>query len=101
MGGRLCPVPTRLPTRWFRRQWDESSDRFDSWGGVTYYYEVMDGWTTRQVVVYDNGPILRYGPGHRADDYGQKEWRRMDEREDWTPWAITAREFEEAWSRNL
>lgn len=71
------------------------------WGGVTYYYEVTDGWTVREVVVYDNGPMLRYGPEQRADKYGQIEWRRMDDGEDWTPWAISSREFEEAWLWNL
>jgi hypothetical protein len=90
-----------VPTRWFRRRWNESSDRFDSWGAVTYYYQVTDGWTVRQIVVYDNGPILRYGPEHRADDFGQMEWRQMNGAEDWTAWTVTSKEFDEAWLWNL
>jgi hypothetical protein len=27
-------------------------------------------WPVRQVEAYDNGPALRYGPGHEEDRYG-------------------------------
>ena len=89
-----------MQLRWFRRRWEEfRGDRFASWGAATYLFEVgPDGWPVRQVEVYDNGPTLRYGPDHPEDEFGQLRQARLDDGEDWTPWTITAEEFEEAWS---
>lgn len=89
-----------MPSRWFKRRWEEScGDEFDSWGAATYYFEVgEDGWPLRQVEVYDNGPTLRYGPEHEEDKYGQVGQAQLDESEDWAAWAITAEDFEQAWS---
>jgi hypothetical protein len=91
-----------VTTRWFRRRWEEPrGDEFDTWGAATYLFEVADdGWPTRQIEDYDNGPTLRYGPDQKEDQYGQLGQARLDELEDWTPWAITHEAFEEAWSRN-
>ena len=86
--------------RWFKRRWDESrGDQFDSWGASTYFFEVGDdGWPTRQVEIYDDGPTLRYGPDRTEDEYGQLGDARLDALEDWTGWAISAAEFERVWS---
>jgi hypothetical protein len=53
----------------------------------------------RQIEVYDNGPTLRYGPDHREDRFGRLGEGRLDDLEDWTPWAITSAEFEAAWAQ--
>ena len=89
-----------MPSRWFMRRWEESrGDKFSSWGSATYYFEVgPDGWPTRQIEVYDNGLILRYGPDHREDEFGQLGQAPLDEVEDWSPWAIAAQDFENAWA---
>jgi hypothetical protein len=86
--------------RWFKRRWDESrGDKFDSWGAATWFVEVGDdGWPLRQVEVYDDGPVLRYGPNRTEDDYGGLGAARLEAVEDWTRWVISAAEFEEAWS---
>lgn len=92
----------RLPfmaARYFKRRWDESrGDAFDSWGPAVYYYEVTDGWPTRQIETYEAGPTLRYGPDREEDDYGQLGQARLEEFEDWARWAITKDEFEQAWA---
>jgi hypothetical protein len=89
-----------MSNRWFMRRWQESrGDQFESWGAATYYFEVGAGGSpTRQIEVYDNGPTLRYGPDHPEDEYGQLGQARLDEDEDWSPWAIAAEDFENAWS---
>jgi hypothetical protein len=88
-----------MSTRWFRRRWEESrGDAFDAWGASTWFFEVgADGWPVRQVEVYDEGPTLRYGPDHDEDEYGGLGRARLDEFEDWAPWAISSEDFEEAW----
>jgi hypothetical protein len=85
--------------RCYRRRWDATrGDEFDSWGAATYYFEVgEDGWPTRQVEVYDAGPVLRYGPGREEDEYGQLGQARLGELEDWAPWEVSRNDFETAW----
>lgn len=58
--------------RYFRRVWDESrGDEWDGWGVATYFFEASDaGAVFRQVEVYTNGRVLRYGPQHAEDEYG-------------------------------
>lgn len=89
----------RVAMRYYRRHWsDTRGDEFETWGAATYYFEVgEDGWPIRQLEVYDAGPVLRYGPGREEDEYGQLRQARLDELEDWAPWAISQNEFEKAW----
>ncbi len=89
----------RVGKRWFKRRWNESrGDAFDVCGPATYYFEVDGaGWPIRQVEVYDAGPILRYGPGHEDDEYGQLGAARLDDGEDWSAWAIPSDAFERVW----
>ena len=86
--------------RFFRRPWHDSrGDEFDAWGNSIWYFEVdEDGWPVRQVEVYDNGPALRYGPGHEEDQYGGLGQTNLDDLdEDWAPYAITRDAFERIW----
>jgi hypothetical protein len=53
--------------RFYRRRWAETrGDEFNGWGHSVWFFEADDdGWSVRQVEVYDAGRILRYGPGTR------------------------------------
>lgn len=86
--------------RYFRRRWDESrGDQYETWGAATYYFEVGEnGWPTRQIEVYDAGPVLRYGLDHQQDAFGQLGEAQLDELEDWSSWVITKNLFDEVWS---
>jgi hypothetical protein len=97
---RIAWQAADVAKRWFKRRWDEPrGDRFDSWGAATYFFEVGDDWwPLRQVEVYDSGPTLRYGPDNNEDEYGQLGITRLDDLEDWSPWAIPSVEFERVWS---
>ncbi|QZN86221.1 hypothetical protein [Cellulomonas sp. C5510] len=90
-----------MGTRWFRRRWDERrGDAFDAWGGAIYYFEVDDdGVPTRQIEVYDAGPLLQYGPGCEEDALGQLAQGPRDRDEDWSEWAISREEFQAEWDR--
>jgi hypothetical protein len=84
--------------RFYRRRWDESrGDEFDGWGAGCI--EVDDnGRPVRQVEVYDNGPILRYGPGYEEDQYGRLGYVSLDvSGDDWSPFVITRNAFERVW----
>lgn len=85
---------------YFRRRWDESrGDQYDAWGAAIYYFEVgEDGWPLRQVEIYDAGPVLRYGPDHDEDEFGQLGSAQLDELEDWSSWAISKEAFDKVWS---
>jgi hypothetical protein len=87
--------------RFYRRRWDESrGDEFDNWGGSVWYFEVdVAGWPVRQVEVYDTGPVLRYGPGHPEDEYGQLGQASLDDLDErWSEYIITAEAFEQIWN---
>ena len=89
-----------MPSRFYRRRWDETrGDEFDEWGRSVWYFEVGDdGWPVRQVEMYDEGPVLRYGAGHEEDRYGglgQESLYNSDE--DWSRFEIARDEFDRAW----
>jgi Domain of unknown function (DUF6881) len=89
-----------VPNRFYRRRWEETrGDEFDDWGRSVWYFEVGDdGWPVRQVEVYDAGRISRYGAGHEEDRYGGLSQASLyDSDEDWSPFEITAAEFERVW----
>lgn len=82
------------------RRWAESrGDDFDGWGHSVWYFEVDEGgWPVRQVVVYDSGPVLRYGPDHEEDQYGGLALASLDDPdEDWSNYRIGRDEFERVW----
>ncbi len=89
-----------MTKQYFKRRWDESrGDEFDMWGEATYYFAVGDdGLLARQVEVYQSGPTLSYGPDRPEDRFGFLGQIRLDEVEDWTPWAITQSESEAIWA---
>lgn len=90
-----------MDRRFYRRRWNESrGDKFDGWGHSDWYFEVDDnGRPVRQVEVYDNGPVLRYGPGHEEDQYGGLGQASLDDPdEDWSMFVITPNVFERVWN---
>lgn len=66
--------------RYFQRHWNESrGDEYDHWGAATYYFEAdAPGGVRRQVEVYADGTVLRYGAGHAEDAYGQLTDQPLD-----------------------
>ncbi|MEU7673715.1 hypothetical protein AB0C42_02745 [Micromonospora taraxaci] len=86
--------------RFYRRRWDETrGDEFDAWGQSVWFFEVDDdGWPVRQIVVYDGGPVLRYGPGCEEDQFGGLGQASLDHLdEDWRRFVIARTTFEDAW----
>lgn len=60
--------------RYFQFSWPETpGDKEQTdWGGSNWYYEFsVDGSTTRQITLYDNGYRLRYDRNHSFDEYGE------------------------------
>jgi len=84
---------------YFKRQWDESrGDEHDDWGTSVWYFETEpDLSVTRQIEVYASGTVLHYDRQHIEDSYGGLSEKPLVE-DDWTRFAITELEFEQAWS---
>jgi hypothetical protein len=59
----------------FKFRWDEGVQDVlerSEWGGSWWYYEIGEnGSITRQIILYDNGLRLRYGPDNLGDEYGE------------------------------
>jgi hypothetical protein len=89
-----------MPNRFYRRRWDETrGDEFDDWGCSLWYFETdEEGWPVRQIEVYDSGPVLRYGPEHDYDRYGELGHVSLyDSGDDWSTFAIPGSDFEQVW----
>jgi hypothetical protein len=70
-------------------------------GASTWLFEVDDDMRpVRQIEIYDNGSLLRHGPGHLEDGYGQLGYDALGDPDEWSQWAISAEEFEHAWSNS-
>lgn len=85
-------------SRYLVGHWAESrGDEFDSWGTSTWYFEIDDSQrVSRQVEIYTEGPVLRYGPTNPEDAYGL-----LSELDNTTAdlTEVTHDEFESAWVR--
>ena len=93
-----CGALSCLDVHYYRRFWDERrGDAFSGWGAATYLFETDNAGTViRQVEVYRNGNVLRYGHDHRADEYGQLSDQPLD-LADFEPFRIAEAEFAAAW----
>ncbi len=86
--------------RYFKFRWPESeSSEQGDWGASWWYYEFgPDGSSVRQVMLYDNGYRLRYGPEHLRDGYGELLWDvRLGEFDLSQGEEISQAEFEQVW----
>jgi hypothetical protein len=84
--------------RYFRRYWNESrGDAHDAWGCSWWTFETDDaGGVTRQVVVYERGPTLRYDDGRPDDESGGLSERPLD-LDDFAEFEVPRAEFERVW----
>ena len=56
---------------WFRASGRWRGSLAQGWGEISRYVEVGDDQlAVRQVDVFENGQVLRYGREHKWDDYG-------------------------------
>jgi Cysteine-rich CPCC len=58
---------------YLKRTWDESSGdpKTDSWGASTYYFETDEkGDVSKQMMVFENGKMLKYSHLHLENAYG-------------------------------
>jgi hypothetical protein len=69
------------------------------WGSSDWYFEVRDdGFVTRQIEAYVNGRILSYDEARREDEHGALTDQPLNA-SDFSPFRISAHEFEQAWQR--
>jgi Cysteine-rich CPCC len=57
----------------FKRHWDETTGnpKTNEWGKSFYYFQTdTQGNVLKQIIVYDNGKILKYSPLHIEDEFG-------------------------------
>ena len=69
--------------RYFKYHWDESpGGEIDHWGKSDWYMELdNDGWTIRQIQIFDNGPKLKYDLKNKSDEYGMLNDQKTDIKE--------------------
>src|SRR5215471_3199570 len=81
-----------------RRLWDESrGDQYDHWGTSVWYFELdEEGYPLRQLEVYSSGDCLAYDQAHLDDEYGGLGDLSLGG-DEWSPFAISADEFERVW----
>ena len=88
--------------RYERYRWNETrGDQYDDWGFSTFWLERgEDGYSTRQLEVYDNGNVLKYDSSHLSDEFGMLSDVTLDVEglEESQTEFISAEEFEGAWS---
>jgi hypothetical protein len=66
---------------YFKRHWNETTGdpKTDSWGTSFYYFETdTEGDVLKQIVVYENGKILKYSHLRLEDEYGGLSEKALD-----------------------
>jgi hypothetical protein len=85
---------------YFKRRWDETTGDplTDDWGSSTFYFETDGtGEVIRQVIVYQNGKVLKYDEDNFEDDYGGLTDQPLDLQE-FNEFKITPDEFDMSWA---
>ena len=85
---------------YFKRYWNETTGDpiTDKWGYSTFYFEAnSDGIVMRQIQVFDNGMILKYGPNYQEDEFGVLTDQSLDLVE-FDSFKIDQSEFDRIWS---
>lgn len=85
--------------RYFIGRWNETPGcDEDQWGHSWWFFEISpEGYPLRQVILYDKGPRLRYGPEHVEDMYGFLSNACFDDSDISNLEAVSRDEFERAW----
>jgi hypothetical protein len=87
----------------FKRHWDETTgdQKTDSWGTSFYYFETdTEGDVLKQIVVYDNGKILKYSHLHLEDEYGGLSEQTLDlTGNEYTP--LSKNDFFKLWNKPI
>jgi hypothetical protein len=88
---------------YFKRHWDETtgSDKTDSWGKSSYCFETdKEGNVLKQMVVYDNGKVLKYNHLHIEDEFGGLAEQGLDlTDEGYTP--LSKNDFFMLWNKPI
>ena len=84
--------------KWFWN--DTTSDPLtDSWGTSVYYIETgADNYPNRQIIVYENGIVLKYDSENPDDEYGGLGDQPVDTKE-FASFKINVEEFENIWHK--
>ncbi|PWJ33117.1 hypothetical protein [Sediminitomix flava] len=87
--------------RYFKRKWDETrGDEFDSWGTSIWYFEVgTDGYSIKQIELYENGNRLKYDSERRFDGYGGLGDQAL-ELDEFKNFEIDKSEFYDEWEKS-
>jgi hypothetical protein len=87
--------------RYFEYRWEETSGgEFDDWGFSNWYLETdQELYPLRQIVVYDNGSVLKYDENHFIDEFGMLPDQSVTEEElkESNTLEISKDEFEDKW----
>ncbi|MEO5892003.1 MAG: hypothetical protein ABIQ31_17280 [Ferruginibacter sp.] len=86
--------------RYFKRKWTESTGESLTafWGTSDYYFETDDQLNvTRQLQVFEQGQVLKYGAEFTEDDFGRLADQPLDEAE-FKEHEIATGEFKNIWS---
>jgi hypothetical protein len=87
----------------FKRYWNETTGdpKTDSWGTSFYYFETdTKGDVLKQIVVYENGKILKYSYLHLEDEYGGLSEKALDLTDkEYTP--LSKKDFFALWNKPI
>jgi hypothetical protein len=86
--------------KYYKRNWDDvRGDEQDHWGTSVWYFEVPeDGYPTRQMTVYEHGPILKYDTANPEDKYGGLSEAALGN-DEFEAFMINKEEFEAVWKK--
>ena len=88
--------------RYFKYRWNETTgDKLDDWGFSTWYSEFdEDFYTIRQLIIFDNGNILKYHENHIGDEFGflAEKSISVEELKDSGSIEISQDEFKSIWT---
>ncbi|MBN6110711.1 hypothetical protein HDC36_004429 [Xanthomonas sp. JAI131] len=86
---------------YYKRRWNQSrADRYDAWGHSWWLFETDDAfWPSRQIEIYDAGPVLFYHRDRLEDAYGGLSAAALDP-DEFEPFRIDRTEFEREWANH-
>lgn len=86
--------------KYYKYHWKElRGDEYDGWGFSLFYFEVgEDNFYTRQIVIYDNGKILKYSEKRLEDEFGGLAEGKFDISE-FNGIVCSKKEFDKYWNQ--